>query len=94
MDVVRMDNVLSTSPVFTDNTVSVNAYSNVSATQPGGTVSTGDCRTLNVEWNNNNMPAAFDSVVSSDPAAAWIQFNTSGFSWLPSPQRSEDRRES
>jgi hypothetical protein len=78
VDVVRMDKVLSSSPTFTDNVLSVNAYSYVAPTQPGGTVDAGDSRMLNVEWNNNNLVAAFDSSVGSDTAAAWCEFNTGG----------------
>jgi hypothetical protein len=63
--VVRMDNVMSNSPTFTDTTLGTSSYNYVAPTQPGGTVDAGDCRILNVEWNNN-LVAAFDSAVGSD----------------------------
>src|SRR5258708_20026741 len=84
--VVRMDNVLSSSPTFTDKSLSVNAYGFVAPTQPGGTVDAGDSRTLNVEWNNNNLVAAFDSSVGSDSAASWYEFPTGGSPPAPPPQ--------
>jgi fibronectin type 3 domain-containing protein len=78
--VTRMDNVLSSSPTFTNFSLIVNSYATPSSNvlQPGGGVDTGDCRTLNVEWNNSNLVAAFNSAVGSDAAAAWFQFNTNG----------------
>jgi hypothetical protein len=80
VDVVRMDNVLSNTPTFTDNNLTVNSYLYPpAAPQPGGsTVDTGDSRTLNVEWNNNYLAAAFNSTSGSDAAAAWLEFSTSG----------------
>jgi hypothetical protein len=80
VDVVRMDNVLSGSPTFHDNNLSVGSYGYTAPTQPGGTVDAGDCRTLNVEWNNNYLAAADNSSVGSDAAAAWYLFNTGGSS--------------
>jgi hypothetical protein len=78
VDVVRMDNVLSSNPTFTDNTLNVNTYAYVAPTQPGGTVDAGDSRTLNVEWNNNNLVAALNSSAGSDAAASWYEFTTGG----------------
>jgi hypothetical protein len=79
--VTRMDNVLSSTPTFTTFALPVNSYVNAaSGIQPGGSVDPGDCRTLNVEWNNNHLAAAFMSSVGTDPAAAWLEFNTSGSS--------------
>jgi hypothetical protein len=80
IDVVRMDNVLSSSPVFTDQNLTVASYAiPPAAAQPGGTtIDTGDCRTLNVEWNNNYLAAAFNSTAGSDAAAAWIEIGTAG----------------
>jgi hypothetical protein len=79
--VTRMDNVLSSTPTFTTFSLPVNSYVNAtSGVEPGGTVDPIDCRTLNVEWNNNNLAAAFISSVGTDPAAAWLEFNTSGSS--------------
>jgi hypothetical protein len=77
--VTRMDNVLSSAPTFTTFSVTVNSYGpTASGVQPGGTIDPGDSRTLNVEWNNNYLAAAFDSAVGTDPSAAWLEFNTSG----------------
>ena len=46
-------------------------------------VTADDNRTLDVEWNNNYMVAAFNAAAgtSLDAAAHWIEFNTGG----PSP---------
>ncbi|MGC8639007.1 MAG: Ig-like domain-containing protein, partial [Isosphaeraceae bacterium] len=79
IDVVKMTNVDTANPSFTDYNLPVNSYSNnTSPIQPGGTVGIVDSRTLNVEWNNNYLVAGFDSASGSDAAAAWVQFNTSG----------------
>lgn len=80
ISVVRMDSVLSTSPTFTYTSVGVNSYSIPTITQPGGTISGGavDCRTLDVEWFNNNLVSALNSAVGPDAAAAWYEFNTGG----------------
>jgi hypothetical protein len=81
LDAVCMTNVLSSSPTFTDNTLSVNSYSDPgSAPQPGGTLTIADSRTLAVEWNNNYLVAGFNSSVGSDAAAAWVEISTSGSS--------------
>jgi hypothetical protein len=80
--VTRMDNVLSPSPTFRNYFVPVNPYdAPPSFPQPGGSVQIYDCRTLNVEWNNNQLVSGFNSIVGTDAAAAWLEFNTSG----PSP---------
>jgi hypothetical protein len=79
--VLRMSNVLSSSPTFTTTNVSVNSYGYLSsAPQPGGSLTIGDSRTLNVEWYNNNLVVAYNSKVGTDAAAAWAEFNTSGSS--------------
>jgi hypothetical protein len=81
IDVVKMTNVDSASPTYTDKSLGVNSYGYTSTpAQPGGTVDIVDSRTLNVEWNNNALVAAFDSISGSDAAAGWVQFNTSGSS--------------
>jgi hypothetical protein len=81
IDVVKMTNVDSASPSFADHSLTVNSYSdNTSPPQPGGTLSIVDCRTLNVEWNNNYLVAGYHSTSGSDSAAAWALFNTSGTS--------------
>jgi hypothetical protein len=86
IDVVKMTNVLSGSPSFSDSNLTVNSYGyKTSAVQPGGTVSIVDARTLNAEWNNNNLVAGWDSTSGSDTAAGWVEFNTSG----SSPTRSQ-----
>jgi hypothetical protein len=87
IDVVKMTNVLSGSPSFTDKNLAVNSYSyNSDPPQPGGTVDIVDSRTLNVEWNNNYLVAGFDSTSGSDAAAAWVLFNTSASSPTVSQQ--------
>src|SRR5262249_11075452 len=78
IDVVRMDNALSSSPVFTDHSLTVPSYAIPPAAPQAdaSTIDTGDCRTLNVEWNNNYLAAAFNSMAAADAAAAWIEFGT------------------
>ncbi len=76
--VTRMDNVLSSNPTFTTTSIGVNTYSQVTPTQPGGTVDAGDCRTETVEWNNGHLVASLNSGAGSDAAAAWYLFSTSG----------------
>ena len=77
--VTRMDNVLSPTPTFTTFNLPVDAYVLPTAgVQPGGTVTAFDCRTLSVEWNNNNLVAAFNTSVGADDAAAWLELSTSG----------------
>jgi hypothetical protein len=79
--VTRMNNVLSSTPTFTTVSVPVNSYLNAaSGIQPNGTIDPADCRTLNVEWNNNYLAGAFISSAGTDPAAAWIEINTRGSS--------------
>jgi hypothetical protein len=81
LDAVCMTNVLSSSPTFTDHTLSVNSYSDPgSAPQPGGTLTIADSRTLDVEWNNNYLVAGYNSMAGSDAAAAWVEISTSGSS--------------
>jgi hypothetical protein len=87
IDVVKMTNVDTASPSYTDNNETVNGYNYTSSpAQPGGTVSIVDSRTLNVEWNNNYLVAGFDSMSGSDAAAGWVLFNTSGSSPAVSQQ--------
>jgi hypothetical protein len=82
--VVKMTNVLSSSPTFTDFYVSVAPYTITPF--PGdtlGTVSTAlDTRILNLDWRNNQMVAAQNVGISSDTNvhAAWYEISTSGTS--------------
>jgi hypothetical protein len=80
VDVVAMENVLSSTPAFTDNNLTVNNYGlPPAAPQPDfTTVDTGDSRTLNVEWDNDYLVAAFNSASGADAAAAWCEFSTQG----------------
>jgi hypothetical protein len=86
VDVVKMTNVDTASPSFTDYNLSVNGYSYVSPTQPGGTIDAGDTRTQNAEWNNNYLVGGYNSSSGSDAAAAWLLVNTSGSSPTVSQQ--------
>jgi hypothetical protein len=86
-DIVRMDNVLTSTPSFKDNNIAVNSYSMPSSVlQPGSTVAPEDCRTQHVEWNNGQLVFSFDSASGSDAAAAWFRVNTSGSSPVLSDQ--------
>jgi len=75
--VLKMTNVLSSNPTFTSTSLSTNSYAQSTITQPGGSIGF-DCRTLNVEWNNNNLAAAWNSQSGNDAAAFWIEFSTGG----------------
>jgi hypothetical protein len=86
VNIVKMTNVDTANPSFTDYNLGVNGYSYVAPTQPGGTIDAGDTRTLNVEWNNNYLVAAYNSSSGSDAAAAWLLVNTSGSSPTVSQQ--------
>jgi hypothetical protein len=76
--VLKMTNVLSPNPSFAPTTLGTNSYAQSSITQPGGGSISFDCRTLDVEWDNNNMAAAWNSQAGSDAAAFWIEFSTNG----------------
>ncbi len=81
INVVKMTNVLASSPSFSDSSLAVNSYTDLgSAVQPGGTISTFDSRTDDVEWDNNVLVAGFNSAVGSDDAAAWVEIATGGSS--------------
>ena len=73
--VTRMDNELSPTPTFTNFSLPVNSYVQPprNVPQPGGYVETIDSRTLNVEWNNNNLVAAFNAASGADATATWIE---------------------
>ena len=87
--VIRMDNELSLTPTFTSFQLPVSLYTpSYNSAQPAGyvgglpvnDVEASDCRTLDVDWNNNNLVAAFNGAAGAnlDAAAQWLQFNTSG----------------
>jgi methionine-rich copper-binding protein CopC len=83
MDVVAATNLLSTSPSFTDNAISVDPYTYPpSAQQPGGSVQTNDTRILNADWRDNILVADQNVGMSTDgdAHARWYEFNTSGTS--------------
>jgi hypothetical protein len=78
--VVKMTNVLSSTPTFTDTDISVASYGfPPSATQSGGGtfIETNDTRILNAEWRNNRLVATHTVGVSGVASARWYEFNTS-----------------
>lgn len=78
--VVKMTNVLSSTPSFTDTDISVASYGfPPSATQSGGGtfIETNDTRILNAEWRNNRLVATHTVGVSGAARARWYEFNTS-----------------
>ena len=75
------DQRLSSSPSISYTSLTVNSYSDPGSARNRAARSTiGDCRTLDVEWNNNNLVASFNSSSGSDSAAAWVEISTSGSS--------------
>jgi autotransporter-associated beta strand protein len=80
--VVKMTNVLSGSPTFTDYYVPVAAYTITPfPSDTVGTVSTAlDTRILNLDWRNNQMVAAQNVGISSDTDvhARWYEIATGG----------------
>ena len=80
--VVKMTNLLSSSPTFTDYYVTVAPYTITPF--PGdtlGTVSTAlDTRILNLDWRNDQMVAAQDVGIASDTNvhARWYEIATGG----------------
>src|SRR5262249_14969838 len=68
--VTRMDDVLSSSPIYTDDTVSVNTYGPNSgfADQPGapGSVATNDVTTTQVDYRNGKLVTAFSASTPAD----------------------------
>jgi hypothetical protein len=78
--VVKMTNVLSSTPSFTETDISVASYGiPPSATQSGGGtfIETNDTRILNAEWRNNRLVATHTVGVSGAARARWYEFNTS-----------------
>jgi hypothetical protein len=81
VDVVRMTNVLSSTPTFTDSTTPVPSYLFPPlASQPNGTnqLNTGDARMLSVAWRGGNLVAAHNVGVplGSTAHARWYEFDT------------------
>jgi methionine-rich copper-binding protein CopC len=81
--VTRMDNPLSTTPVYTNFSVAVNSYisgSLGSIPQPGGTsFGRSDARMLNAEMRNNRLVAAHitGKATDSEETARWYEINVS-----------------
>jgi hypothetical protein len=79
LDVIRMTNVLSSTPTLTDNNLAVASYSAPpAANQPGGTITTNDSRVLNAAWRNNTLVADHTVGTGGTAHARWYQINTSG----------------
>jgi hypothetical protein len=85
IQVVKMTNVLSSSPVFATTNVAVNSYiAPPAAAQRGSpqTIDTGNTRIRSVEWRNNRLVAAHNIGLSGEAIpvahARWYEFSTSG----------------
>jgi hypothetical protein len=78
--VVKMTNVLSSTPTLALTSVSVPSYSSMSAPrQPGGTMSwTFDTRVFNAAQRDNLLVAAQNVKVGSNDVARWYEFSTAG----------------
>lgn len=75
--VVRMDNVLSAAPTFTQTDLAVAAYlAPPLVVQPAGVINSGDSRILSVEWRGGRLVAAHTVGLSSDTQAhaRWYEF--------------------
>ena len=76
---VRMNNVLSVSPLFTDHVLAVNAYTDPpSAVQPGGTFNTNDSRILNAEWRDDRLVATHTVGSAGEATVRWYEIDTAG----------------
>jgi hypothetical protein len=79
IDVVKMTNVLSNSPTFTETAINVTSYSEPPlAAQPGGTIETNDSRILNAAWRGDRLVADQTVGVGGVAQARWYEFNTHG----------------
>jgi hypothetical protein len=78
--VVKMTNLLSPMPLFTDFDLTVGAYTvPPNATQPGeGLIQTNDSRILNAVWREQRLVAAHVVGIPSDSEAhvRWYEINT------------------
>jgi hypothetical protein len=80
ISVVKMTNVLSATPTFTETDIAVNTYgSPPSASQRGtsGRIYAGDTRILHVESRDDRLVAAQTVGVSGVARARWYEFDTS-----------------
>ena len=83
VDIVRMTNVLSSTPTFSDSTTPVPSYlCPPDATQPNGPeeLNTGDARILSVAWRDGMLVAAHGVGLSGGTTAhaRWYEFDTTG----------------
>jgi hypothetical protein len=78
--VVKMTDVLSATPTFTETDIAVDTYgSPPSASQKGGgKIDAGDTRILHVESRGDRLVAAHTVGVSGIARARWYEFDTSG----------------
>jgi hypothetical protein len=76
--VVRMTNVLSATPTFTDFNIPVDPYGGVPsmATQPGGgLIDTNTSYIVNAAWRNDRLVAAHTANAGGAAAARWYEFD-------------------
>ena len=76
---VLMDNVLSTTPTYSDYVLAVDSYDYPpSAVQPGGIFNTNDTRILNAEWRDDRLVATHAVGMSGEATVRWYEMDTSG----------------
>jgi hypothetical protein len=81
--VIKMTNVLSSSPTITPYTVSVSSYGSMpTPRQPNGSNMpwTFDTRIMNAAMNGGMLVAAHNTGISGAARARWYEFNTNGAS--------------
>jgi hypothetical protein len=80
IDVVKMTNVLSANPNYTDSTVTVNSYAAPpTSPQPGGTSvnERDDARMRASDWRGNRLVVSHDVDAGGVPGVSWYELNTS-----------------
>jgi subtilisin family serine protease len=81
--VVKMEDALTSSAVFTDYSVPVSVYGSgglPAAPQPGGSRTTNDARILNSEWRDDRLVAAHTANIGGESKVRWYEFDTNGSS--------------
>ena len=76
---VKMDNVLTASPTYTDYLIPVSTYvsgASPAAPQPGGSRRTNDARILNSEWRDNRLVATHSANVGGETKVRWYELDT------------------
>jgi hypothetical protein len=75
--VVRMTNVLSDNPLYSDFSVSISPYSPPVRPQGAGKFNVNDSRILSAEWRNDHLAATHAVALDGETAVRWYEFDTS-----------------